>query len=252
MIKIFRKIRHKMLFQERTAKYLLYALGEIALVMIGILLALQVNNWNTANKEKQELHDYLGKIRNNVNKDIVTLDSMKMKRLEINATAQTALANFMERREDYQVNLQTLDAFVEFYFVPNQSGYEALKNSTYLGKINGMRIDSLLDDYNAIVNSIIKEEAGYNTFIENMELRLLVNHDITPLLSLFGIDDPIKQKIVIETKEYKAILKPIFEDTIYKSFVIRVGTQTAIFGEYDRLITLGKQIMREIDDLIKT
>ena len=46
MIKFFRKIRQKLLTENKFSKYLIYALGEILLVMIGILLALQINNWN--------------------------------------------------------------------------------------------------------------------------------------------------------------------------------------------------------------
>ena len=45
MIKFFHKIRQQLIRDNKVAKYLLYAIGEIALVMIGILLALQVNNW---------------------------------------------------------------------------------------------------------------------------------------------------------------------------------------------------------------
>ena len=51
MIKFFRKIRQKLLSESKFSRYLIYALGEIALVMIGILLALQVNNWNENRKE---------------------------------------------------------------------------------------------------------------------------------------------------------------------------------------------------------
>lgn len=46
MIQIFRKIRQKLLSENRVTRYLIYSLGEIVLVMVGILLALQVNNWN--------------------------------------------------------------------------------------------------------------------------------------------------------------------------------------------------------------
>lgn len=46
MIHFFRKIRHKLADNNQFLKYSRYAIGEIALVMIGILLALQVNNWN--------------------------------------------------------------------------------------------------------------------------------------------------------------------------------------------------------------
>jgi len=64
MIKFYRKIRYELIEKNKTGKYLKYAIGEIILVMIGILLALQVNNWNqqriAAEKEElllKELHD---------------------------------------------------------------------------------------------------------------------------------------------------------------------------------------------------
>ena len=57
MLKFFRRIRQKLINQGDLKRYLIYAIGEVILVMIGILLALQVNNWNlkkidTTNKEK--------------------------------------------------------------------------------------------------------------------------------------------------------------------------------------------------------
>ena len=52
MIKFFRKIRQRLLTENKFSKYLLYAIGEIALVMIGILLALQVNDWNENKKNE--------------------------------------------------------------------------------------------------------------------------------------------------------------------------------------------------------
>lgn len=56
MIKFFRKIRHRLIKEKRFSSYLTYAVGEVLLVVVGILLALQFNNWNEerANKEKEE------------------------------------------------------------------------------------------------------------------------------------------------------------------------------------------------------
>ena len=53
MIKFFRKIRQKTLAENKLGKYLMYALGEIILVMIGVLLAMQANNLNE-NRKKNE------------------------------------------------------------------------------------------------------------------------------------------------------------------------------------------------------
>ncbi|SEL78317.1 hypothetical protein SAMN04488008_105187 [Maribacter orientalis] len=52
MIKFFRRIRQRLLTENKFYKYLLYAFGEIVLVVIGILIALQINNWNEEQKNK--------------------------------------------------------------------------------------------------------------------------------------------------------------------------------------------------------
>ncbi len=62
MIKLFRNIRQNLLMENKTGKYLKYAIGEIILVVIGILIALQVTNWNQdriAKKEAQNYHERL-------------------------------------------------------------------------------------------------------------------------------------------------------------------------------------------------
>ena len=51
MIKFFRKIRRKLISESKTGTYLKYAIGEIILVVIGILIALQINNWNIKKQE---------------------------------------------------------------------------------------------------------------------------------------------------------------------------------------------------------
>ena len=53
MIKFFRKIRQKLVSENKFSKYLIYAIGEIVLVVIGILIALSINNWNESLKLEQ-------------------------------------------------------------------------------------------------------------------------------------------------------------------------------------------------------
>jgi hypothetical protein len=58
MIKLFRKIRYDLMEKNKTGKYFKYAIGEIVLVVIGIIIALQINNWNenrTKLKEEQNI-----------------------------------------------------------------------------------------------------------------------------------------------------------------------------------------------------
>jgi hypothetical protein len=71
MIKFFRKIRYSLLETEKTGKYFKYAIGEIILVVIGILIALSINNWNETKKERKletkVLNELLTSLENNYN-----------------------------------------------------------------------------------------------------------------------------------------------------------------------------------------
>jgi mRNA-degrading endonuclease YafQ of YafQ-DinJ toxin-antitoxin module len=62
MIKFFRKIRQNLLSEGKTGKYFKYAIGEIILVVIGILIALQINNWNENRKNRKLEQDYYCRI----------------------------------------------------------------------------------------------------------------------------------------------------------------------------------------------
>jgi hypothetical protein len=68
MIKFFRKIRQKTLTENKFGKYLTYAIGEIILVVIGILIALQINNWNQQRALKNESNQVLYNLQNEIKK----------------------------------------------------------------------------------------------------------------------------------------------------------------------------------------
>jgi hypothetical protein len=74
MMKFFRKIRQNLLMENKTGKYFKYAIGEIALVMIGILLALQVNNWNEDRKNQFKETRYLNSLVRDLEAQIVQID----------------------------------------------------------------------------------------------------------------------------------------------------------------------------------
>lgn len=69
MIKFFRKIRKNLLNEGKTSKYLKYAIGEIVLVVIGILIALSINNWNVKKIEKSNELKYYKNIKRQLNED---------------------------------------------------------------------------------------------------------------------------------------------------------------------------------------
>ena len=98
MIKFFRKIRYNLIGQNKSGKYLKYAIGEIILVVIGILIALQLNNWNETRKNKDQFNavleqiytvidqdaDQLTKMQYELAKQIAVIDTIKLRPESIN------------------------------------------------------------------------------------------------------------------------------------------------------------------------
>lgn len=75
MLKIFRRIRQNLLSENKFSKYVLYAIGEIILVVIGILIALQINNWNESRKSAIQEKNYYTNIKRQLNEDNYAIKS---------------------------------------------------------------------------------------------------------------------------------------------------------------------------------
>src|SRR5210317_788759 len=74
MIKFFRHIRQSLIMKNQTGKYLKYAVGEIVLVVIGILIALQLNNWNELRKERTVELSILNELLSDLHSDLKSLN----------------------------------------------------------------------------------------------------------------------------------------------------------------------------------
>ncbi len=73
MLRFFRYIRKKLIDEKRLRNYLLYATGEIILVVIGILIALQINNWNLARQKEILFYNSLEQLYNSIKLDTESL-----------------------------------------------------------------------------------------------------------------------------------------------------------------------------------
>jgi len=69
MIKFFRQIRQNLIMENKTSKYFKYAIGEIFLVVIGILIALQINNWNEEQANKKIERNYMKNLLEDLQND---------------------------------------------------------------------------------------------------------------------------------------------------------------------------------------
>lgn len=128
MISIFRIIRQKLLTQNRITQYLAYAIGEIALVMIGILLALRVNNWNENRKAQIFERDILSLIDQNLSRDSVLIAIELQKAILANQITDSILNQVELGIYDDQLN-RWMGKVVRFErFKSQSSGFEVLKS----------------------------------------------------------------------------------------------------------------------------
>jgi hypothetical protein len=97
MIRFFRTIRQNLLSQNRFTRYLLYALGEILLVVIGILIALQLNNWNAEQKAAKEELKLLQEMRHNLASDLDDCFWNIEKQAELSRSNSAVLRHLEER-----------------------------------------------------------------------------------------------------------------------------------------------------------
>ena len=103
-MKIFRNVRQKLAAENSVAKYLRYAVGEILLVVIGILIALQVNNWNEQRKHKNEEIQFLKGFKRTLNEDIKNVNRVR-KQYELTKESINILISSIEQDVPYNNSL---------------------------------------------------------------------------------------------------------------------------------------------------
>jgi hypothetical protein len=159
MIKFFRKIRQNLLSEGKTGKYLKYAIGEIVLVVIGILIALQINNWNEYRKlkltERHTLENLLSEIQ------LDTLD------LNFNLNMHKSSQQNSENLFHYLNNNDSIQSdsinFTEVLGNPvvailNMSTYSSLVNSSPDLISNQELKKKIFVHYNLVYTSILEVE----------------------------------------------------------------------------------------------
>lgn len=129
MFKFFRRIRQQLLENGKLKRYLVYTTGEILLVMIGILLALQVNNWNERRKQTLDERIILKEIKDNLKVDLEDFQRNLIHFKNTQMAAQNlihAIESGAENHDSLSYHLYYVGVFP--HFTPNVSGYDLLQS----------------------------------------------------------------------------------------------------------------------------
>ena len=158
MIKFFRQIRYDLMEQNKTGKYLKYAIGEIVLVVIGILIALGTNSKMEQVKKKEAAYISIQNLRQDVEKDLNQLRLYWMPRQKKQSDARNRLSTFLEDntvliKDSIQFIKDVMILSTYYTFDSNKSAIEDLLNNGGLGLINDKTLlNNLLDYKNSIEN----------------------------------------------------------------------------------------------------
>ena len=174
MIKFFRKIRRQLLTENKLGNYLVYAIGEIFLVMVGILLALQVNTWNENRKESKIELDILTGIKNDLNDDIIGLTELVSFDSLVVARTEQLLDIMQNDTTEYDTTMDELFGVTEVYLIFHpkklsyttlqQKGLSIISNDSLLSKIINVYDVSYVNqgDLNDILKSVLINSQNIN------------------------------------------------------------------------------------------
>ena len=240
MIKFFRHIRRSLINENRMGKYFKYAVGEIILVVIGILIALQINNWNENKKNRESWTTYNTSLIRDLQQDTITINSM-LRFIDDDKIYQEKLLNRLSSKDvtkDTLVHIARYDIRINgrAYRPPNDKTFLAMQangtvelfdNETYLLLLE-------LQNRQAIAGSVIK--ANMNIFITAAE-KYISQHSFNEFNPVSG---PLLEKSwrdVDETELYKNVQG-------FLTVKSMVSTNTRI--HYKQVLDLTEKVLNKL------
>ena len=183
MIKFFRKIRQKLLSKNKLSKYSRYAIGEIVLVVIGILIALQINNWNTQLQLNTQEQVNLKILKSEFTFNKIELQRNIEKAMRLKGRADSLLILFKVPQSNIDPeNLRFLTLGLSAYSTYDPSN-GALNNLISSGQLNLIKNDSLriiLSKWFGEVQDVKEDEVRImnygDTHLEPIKLKFLNYH----------------------------------------------------------------------------
>ncbi len=165
MIKFFRKIRQNVLNEGKTSKYFKYAIGEIILVVIGILIALQVNNWSENQKDRNEERNALIDLK----EEFLYNSNVFKKHLSLKKKVNQQWIKLIDTlSNDNSVNdgsIRRTRSGSDTYIL-SQSVLDKLLFTGVIDKIENDSLKTLLSSWNYIYKEYEDDEIMHSEFIE--------------------------------------------------------------------------------------
>ena len=238
MIKFFRRIRQNLLSNNKISKYLLYVLGEIILVMIGILLALQVNNWNQKQLEKKQIRNIYARI----------VQDFKHSATEIkNDIAQMTVAfSLMDQIINEDVDRDSLLANSDYFntYYNSISGYPDIKIMD-----TGIRLLESKIELNYELNNDLTEAFSllYSEHLFEIETDAIFLNNMFIQLITHGLIEKGTRVDYFVHKDRTTFANMVFEDDMFKNHLFAYSRSHRAYSNLlSRFVNKGEVLMEQI------
>ena len=216
MIKFFRHIRQNLIMENKTGKYFKYAIGEIILVMIGILLALQVNNWNESRLEKIQEKAILSNLNQEFKQNKMALSSALEYNEKCFQTSIIVMNLFGKSNTELKaINIDSLiNRTLEYdSFRPSENTISDLLQSGRLQLLQNEKLKDLLYQWSRIMKASRSNFEGFDDKIEEDVLPYLTKNYSLKDIDVYSTLN-WKTKTVLKIDKLK-----VFEDIEYENLM---------------------------------
>jgi hypothetical protein len=254
MIKFFRKIRQGLLSKNKFSKYLLYAIGEIVLVVIGILIALTINNSNQNSIIKEKEQTYLKGLKNEFQISKIKLNKLiEVNRHNLNSAKQILefIANKNEIPTEKHFSELLYNTFsLNISFNPNNSILNEMINSGSLKDISNTDLRIQLTNWISTLDDISKQEMDLGIQRENaLDIFRRNDNSLRTIFNLTGVNQQIGLPKVNNTISNLKLLNSIeFENNTLMFVLTCYSTEKA---HYEPLMEDLNNILELIDAELK-
>ena len=229
MMKFFRKIRFDLMETGKTGKYLKYAIGEIVLVMIGILLALQINNWNQERIIKEENQVILQNLNKEFSENLVELE-LSIESINSVIDGLEKLLKMM-RIQDSNMTETEFDLLLQKTFwtpnwAPSSFVLIELKNSGALSKFNNNSLKTLLFKWEREFDKMKNTNSGYEQYGSEYIEYITENGSVRNLDALSERTKDL-QKSIIGHNNPELLKNPEFENRADNFYFLAVGLRAS-------------------------
>jgi Family of unknown function (DUF6090) len=177
MINFFRKIRKQLADDNKPVKYFRYAIGEIVLVVIGILIALSINNWNQERLERKSEHKILIDLRVEFEANLYDLNRViTQHKIVFNESRELQRITVAEAYDSAILDSLMLSTSKWFSFTQRPGASENLISSGNLNIISNKGLRDLINQWSGIVDDVIDDETFLTDFTNNTFLPFLAKH----------------------------------------------------------------------------